>query len=137
MIRYLFRRLGKSERGATMIEFAIVALLLFFLIFGIMEFAWILLGHITLTGAVREGARQAVVSHYSGISENDIKKVVMDHAWNLQFSEADIEVDLESSYGQETSVEVKEAELPLLTGIFPFISNPYVISEVKATMMHE
>jgi len=123
-----------------MLEFAIAIPVLLALIFGIIEFAWILNGHITLTGAVREGARIAVVSNHSSKDPEDIKdearEAVIAHAATFQLEKGDIAVDL-GPYKGETTVTVGEAKLPLLVGFFPLINNPYVIKDVKATMMQE
>ena len=50
-----------SERGAAMVEFAIIAPLLFALIFAIIDFGRALFLMNNLTSAVREGARLAAV----------------------------------------------------------------------------
>lgn len=55
------RRLARDERGGAMVEFALVAPILFLVMLGIFEFgrAW----HVyhTITDAAREGARKAVI----------------------------------------------------------------------------
>lgn len=53
----------KSERGTTIAEFAMVALIFFTLIFGIIEFGRLLYTHNALTDATRRGARYAVLHH--------------------------------------------------------------------------
>lgn len=57
------------ERGTTVAEFAVVALLFFTLIFGIIEFGRLLYTHNALTDATRRGARFAVLHH--GASDAD------------------------------------------------------------------
>lgn len=67
------RRLSfKSLRGASLIEFSIVATLLFALIFTIVDFA--LFGYVKLTmqHAVREGARYAITGR-SDLDPNEIE----------------------------------------------------------------
>ena len=49
----------QNERGATIAEFAVVALLFFTIIFGIIEFGRLLYTHNALTDATRRGARFA------------------------------------------------------------------------------
>src|SRR6476620_9529342 len=51
----------KHERGATVAEFAVVALLFFTIIIGIIEFGRLLYTHNALTDATRRGARYAIV----------------------------------------------------------------------------
>ena len=55
-------KLGKSEKGQALVEFALVLPILLALILGMIEFGWILNGKLTLTNAAREGARAAVAS---------------------------------------------------------------------------
>jgi len=53
----------QPERGATVAEFAVVALLFFTIIIGIIEFGRLLYTHNALTDATRRGARYASVHH--------------------------------------------------------------------------
>ena len=133
MIRHYFRQLRKSERGATMVEFALVALLLFTLIFGIVEFGLVFFGWITLTGAVREGARRAIVG------ESDIEQTVIDHARAVNITSGPT-ISMDGA-GQTKTVTVSATgEIPLMTGLFSFISNTgsntYQVS-AEATMRYE
>ena len=50
---------NKSDKGATLVEFAVVAPLLFLLLFGVIEFARVAHGFTTVWSAAREGARYA------------------------------------------------------------------------------
>jgi len=134
VIRRFARRLGKSERGAALIEFAIAVPVFLALIFGIIEFAWILNGHITLTGAAREGARLAIVSEYTGKTDDEIKLVIKNHARTFQIEDDAIRINPDDGEGV---VKIEEAKLPLLVGIFPFIDNPHLINNTIATMMEE
>ena len=56
-------RRNKSERGANLVEFALVAPLLILLIFGIIEFSWVLAQNLNIRHGAREGARLAAVDH--------------------------------------------------------------------------
>lgn len=53
------RRRSGDERGATLVEFAIVAPLLFLLLFGVIEFARLITTFVSVSTASREGARYA------------------------------------------------------------------------------
>lgn len=53
--------LRKNERGTTVAEFAVVALLFFIIIIGIIEFGRLLYTHNALTDAARRGARFAAL----------------------------------------------------------------------------
>ena len=59
----------KNERGTTIAEFAMVALLFFIIIIGIIEFGRLLYTHNALTDATRQGARYA--SLHQGSTADD------------------------------------------------------------------
>ncbi len=54
-------RLPRKQRGAELVEFAITSLLLFLLLFGIIEFSVALFDKATVTNAAREGARTGIL----------------------------------------------------------------------------
>ena len=131
MMRRLFRRLGQDDRGAELIEFAIVILLLLVFLFGIIEFGWIFNGYITLEAAAKEGARLAVVD----ASNPEIIAAVKKHAFTFQLQNEEILIAKGHKRGVETTVTVR-GQLPLLTGFFPFINNPFPL-EAIASMIQE
>ena len=130
MIRYYFRQLGKSERGATLIEFALIALLLFTILFGIIEFGWIFNGYITLTSAAQEGARMAIV----GEDDQDIREAIYSHA--RIFDEDNLQIGIFPGATHNDDAEVTlDGELDLLISFPPF---PQSISlSTSATMKQE
>ncbi len=56
----------RSERGANLVEFALIAPLLIVLVFGIVDFAWILSQQQDVRHGAREAARLAAVNTDSG-----------------------------------------------------------------------
>lgn len=54
-------KMFQNEQGTTMVEFAIIVVVMLSLVFGIIEFGVLLLNEHVLTNASREGARAAVV----------------------------------------------------------------------------
>lgn len=78
----------RSEKGASAVEFALIAPLLFILTFGIIEFAVLLFDKAVVTNASREGARAAIVYNttvddppvYTPLTVADIQAVVTDYA---------------------------------------------------------
>ena len=58
-LRRALRRRARDDRGAAAVEFALVALLLFTLLFGIIEFGLAIRDKIGVTSAVRTGGRVA------------------------------------------------------------------------------
>src|SRR5262245_1493325 len=65
----------KSERGASLLEFAIAATVFLTVLFAIVEFGRALWVHNALTDAARRGARYAVLHKASDIE--DVKKIVV------------------------------------------------------------
>ena len=55
------RKNRTGERGTTMAEFAIISVVFFMIIFGIIEFGRLFYIHNALTDAARRGARYAVL----------------------------------------------------------------------------
>ena len=56
------RRIGRTDRGATMVEFAIIAIALFSMIFGIIEGAFAVRARNTINNAVDDAARRGAVA---------------------------------------------------------------------------
>src|ERR1044072_2628804 len=65
----------KTERGASLLEFAIAAAVFLTVLFAIVEFGRALWVHNALTDAARRGARYAVLHKSADIE--DVKKVVV------------------------------------------------------------
>ena len=53
--------LRKSDRGQSVVEFALVLPVLLFLVMGMLEYGWMLNAKISVTAAAREGARASSV----------------------------------------------------------------------------
>jgi Flp pilus assembly pilin Flp len=63
-IRRATRKLSRSERGASALEFALIAPVLVVLLAGFIEFGFIFQAQLAVTHAAREGARLAAVDDY-------------------------------------------------------------------------
>ena len=59
----------KREKGATLIEFALVLPLLLMLLFGIVEFGWLFSVNLDVKHGAREGARIAAVNEFTGVGD--------------------------------------------------------------------
>ena len=70
----------KGEQGQAMVEFALVLPLLLVLIVGIVQFGVLFHNYVTLTDAVRAGARQASVSRTLGDPQGATKSRVKQSA---------------------------------------------------------
>ena len=130
MIRYHFRRLGSNERGAAVLEFAIVALVFLLLVFGIINFGWVFHGYITLTGAAREGARLAIV----GEDQTNVHTAVNNHA-RIFNKPLDYISPINAVQVREERVVEVTGTLDLLVPIFPFPNS--ITLHASATMRQE
>ncbi|MEX1253827.1 MAG: TadE/TadG family type IV pilus assembly protein [Dehalococcoidia bacterium] len=120
------RRLGRfarRERGQNIVEFAIMAPLLFLLVFGIIDFGIGLHSWITVTNAAREGARLGAVH----ASEAEIIAKVEESAHNVDPADLDITVTNEDpdglSTGEPVTVEVAY-EYTLMTPLSAMLQIP-------------
>lgn len=130
MIKTLYNHMKNSDRGATLVEFAIAVPVFLLLVFGIINFGWIFHGYITLTGAAREGARLAIVGEDVATVEYAIKN----HAKIFKEDDLSIPTLLIASPRGETKIEVI-GKLNLLVNIFPFPNS--VELKASATMRQE
>jgi Flp pilus assembly protein TadG len=113
----------KSNKGAAVVEFALVAMLLFLVIIAMSEFsrAWMLMG--VANGAARAGARYAaIIPNVAGNEESVDAKVraVLDDA---HIPAEDVEVDIvvgeTPSVGDPVTVNVTVAFHTSFAHLFP------------------
>src|SRR5262245_24449259 len=95
------KRIEKSEKGQTLLEFALVTLIFFILLFGIIEFGRALWTWNTIVQATRAGARYAVAETPTS-SDIEIKKVVASNDPNATSSSTPVVPGL-----TETNVSVR------------------------------
>jgi uncharacterized protein (UPF0333 family) len=75
------KRPGRSERGQTLIEFALLAPIIFLFIFAIVDFGIAMDRRIVLQHAVREGARYAAVNGDNSLAS--VKQRTVDQAQGI------------------------------------------------------
>lgn len=86
----ILRKPNRKRSGATTVEFAMVSILLFMMLFGILEYARFLFMYHLTTNAARDGARFACVHTNGGtmsgepatITVDDVKEVVRTGMFN-------------------------------------------------------
>ncbi|MET0565621.1 MAG: TadE/TadG family type IV pilus assembly protein [Acidimicrobiia bacterium] len=66
----LFNKGRANDRGASLVEFALVAPFLLLLIFGMVEFGWLFAQNLDVRHGAREGARLAAVNFPEGPPPN-------------------------------------------------------------------
>jgi Flp pilus assembly protein TadG len=77
------RHIRRNENGQALVEFALVAPLLFLILFGIIQFGIAFMHSVTLTDAVRAGARKAAVSRSAADPTQATKNALLAAATDL------------------------------------------------------
>jgi Flp pilus assembly protein TadG len=95
----------RAQNGQTMAEFALVLPLLALLLFGVIQFGIAFNNYITLTDAVRAGARKGAVGRHLNDPQGAVVAQVRAAATDLK--PADLAIDVRSSWqpGEEVRVE--------------------------------
>jgi len=96
----------KNERGQTMTEFALVLPILVVLLFGIIQFGIAFNNYVTLTDAVRAGARKAAVSRNLLDPGAACRTQVLDAGDNLDQEELKKNLSCLSSWAPGSTVTV-------------------------------
>lgn len=123
----MLRKLKQGEQGQALVEMALVLPLFFLLLFGVIEMGRIGYAYLTISNAVREGARTAAI----GGSDLDIRNKINNSAANLDAELLIINISPLEDYrqsGQDTTVQVSypvQLVIPLIGNIVP---NPVVVS---------
>jgi Flp pilus assembly protein TadG len=95
----------KNQNGQTMVEFAIVVPIVLLILFAIIQFGILFHNYVTLTDAVRAGARQGAVSrHLSSGREAAVEDRVRDSAVNLDQGQLDVDVTATWNQGADVTV---------------------------------
>jgi TadE-like protein len=130
---------ARSERGAELVEFAIVVTLLLVLVFGIIGFGLTLYSDVGLNNAVREGARNAVVANYScggtctgATPANGVADFVKNDT-GLKKQSLAVMVQFPATYavGQEVLVCAMYPMTDISGLLSPFLGGRYIKSETK------
>jgi Flp pilus assembly protein TadG len=101
--RFQFR----NERGQALTEFALVLPILALLLFGVIQFGIAFNNYITLTDAVRAGARKgAVARHLTVNREAAVKATVVGAATDLKGQDLNVTVAVTPGWEQGADVTV-------------------------------
>jgi Flp pilus assembly protein TadG len=104
------RRLRQEEKGQTATELALVLPVFCLLLFGVIQFGILFNNYLTLTDAVRAGARTAAVSRLEAVPENVAEARVRSAAGALDDADnpAVLKVDVSATaweHGEDVTVE--------------------------------
>lgn len=94
----------RDERGQTMVEFAIVLPILAVLLFGILQFGILFNNYVTLTDAVRAGAREASVARETADPVGTTTSAVRSSAADLNQSNLSVAVSSGWQAGSDVTV---------------------------------
>jgi Flp pilus assembly protein TadG len=112
----------RSERGQSLTEFALVLPLLAVLLFGIIQFGITFNNYITLTDAVRAGARKGTVGRHLADPVGETVDQVRTSAGDLDQAQLQISVDSTWQAGEDITVtasypyKIKLFGIPLKEG---------------------
>lgn len=118
------RRRGRGDEGAALVEFALVAPVLFLILFGIMEFGWAFSQVLDIRHGAREGARLVAVNYREGptqVGDAQLDFIIAETCGRLSNADA-AEVTIDhagSAVGQIATVEITR-DLQTLTGFLDF-----------------
>jgi hypothetical protein len=82
-------RIAKEQKGASLVEFALILLAFLSLLFGVIEFGLVIYNQQVINNAAREGARAGIVVReprliggvtYNRTTENEIRAIVRSYA---------------------------------------------------------
>jgi len=93
-----------EEKGQSMAEFAIVLPILVVFLFGIIQFGILFNNYVTLTDAVRAGARTAAVSRQDSDPVGEAASMVRSSAANLDQSNLNVSVSSDWQSGDDVTV---------------------------------
>jgi Flp pilus assembly protein TadG len=110
----------KNERGQTMVEFALVLPILALLLFGVIQFGIAFNNYITLTDAVRAGARKAAVSGDATDPVGTTTTEVKNSAGGLDTSQLNVSVSSTWQTGSDVTVQATYPYSIHLLGLYDF-----------------
>lgn len=90
-------KLKSSQRGQSLVEFALVLPMLLLLVLGVLEFGWILKAEIAVSAAAREGARYAAVGKTEAQAESYAMVHVPGTSVNVTINETSVIATAEST----------------------------------------
>jgi Flp pilus assembly protein TadG len=110
----------KHERGQTMVEFAVVLPVLALLLFGVIQFGIAFNNYVTLTDAVRAGARKAAVSREASDPVGAATTEVRSSAAGLDLTQLNVSVSSTWQPGSDVTVQASYPYSIHLLGLYDF-----------------
>ncbi|MEH7346310.1 TadE family protein [Bacillus sp. JJ1532] len=114
----------KSEKGQSLVEFALVVPVLILILCGIIDFGQILHAHLKIDHAGREAARAASI----GKSEAEIKDTAVNYGSPIRLQPSNVTVDLDS-INKEAKITIHDYQVTFLTPLIGNIVGPLTLKE--------
>ena len=127
------RKITTDESGQTMTEFAIVLPVLVVFLFGVIQFGILFNNYMTLTDAVRAGAREAAVSRNDADPTGAATTAVRNSASDL--NQTNLTVTVNSAWTAGTDAKSK-AVISAIT-VSTFLKPPFIFSSLLQKAMFE
>jgi Flp pilus assembly protein TadG len=125
----------RAAKGASAVEFALVLPVLLLILFGIIEYGWVLTYQIVLTNAVSQGARAGVRAEDEAEAQGYAKQAVREAFWIQDLKEDAVETSIsEDEEPKRIEVRVPGIHYKPLTGFLPSALIPEKIA-AKAVMV--
>jgi Flp pilus assembly protein TadG len=116
----------KSEKGQSLVEFALVVPILALLLFGIVDFGRIFHAYLTIDHAGREAARAASI----GKDETTVKQVAFDSGASINLNTTGyVEVQNTGSSGSEAKITITYPIAPITPIIGTFFSEGFKLTD--------
>lgn len=119
------RRKAREDRGAALVEFAVVAPLLLTLLLGMVEAGWAFNNQLDTTHAAREAGRLAAVNAAPAGAGTQGENIIAEVCSRID-APGDVEITLTrsgSQIGGELTVLVEHDYQPITGGFIPFFNN--------------
>ncbi len=136
------RSRGEGDRGATLVEFALVAPLLFALIFGMVEFGWAFTQTLDIRHGAREGSRLAAVDYQvdPAITGSAQAAALVAEVCRRMDGQSGATVSLSMPDGSDAGGQVEvtvSKPLDPLTGFFDFATDDITLSSTVGTRLEQ
>ena len=124
--------MADRERGASLVEFAILAPLLIVLVFGVIDFSWVFAQNLGVRSGAREAARIAAVDFGDGQAIADEVCARTDFVSNVELlitsDQTLVPPNTEYNPGDEVTTTIT-SDIDTLTGLFDsFFPTPFTLS---------
>ena len=133
---------GFDDRGAALVEFAFLAIPLFVVLFGIIEFGWAFYQQLDVSHGSREGARVAVVNYKTTAAPGPAAQTseLLSETCQRMDSGANVSVQFTQTGGTQVGDSIRvTASKPLdqLTGFLGFILDDITLSSTVESRLEQ